>query len=552
MGKVQDTLSKLTGRSEALRDLSNRLSVPACQMPGAESFPVDPAEVSRWLDRHRPFDLPQNIRALTTALQHSNRLKTPPADRQAIMALFEAPVRWAHAILNARHPEFALPASSDATRNFNEIVVLHQEMANGYKLALVDSLQRRSNAERCSPMLASAMRHLSSCCLKHAQAYRCWPANRWLDLHTLYAIAAEQGTASATPQDQQSVQTSYLKLCTIAISQVQRLQPAQIVALDTFLDTASPTPIEAGSGNAGSCYITLAQSDSGPIDATFANPRKEDVLLTFDMTSLLHKLDDLAGDTSEATINRSTQNRLHQIWQGNTRRQLPRASRSQAVAIESGLRNLHAVMAHFTPLSEPLPDNLDDIDINQFLNQTSRQPLPVQNALQTSDYGAQWIVENESKRGLGLRWTGKGRCQMRVGELVGHTYQSHDGLTHWHMGVCRWLESIDTDKLRCGIETISTSAIAVMVHADDSGNPVGEAIMLNHNATATGPAMLLLPVGQFDRRQMINILTSEQLQSVVLAEKINLSNRFDCFGVSPVTVETTTPRVLENEPDLVI
>ena len=208
-------------------------------------------------------------------------------------------------------------------------------------------------------------------------------------------------------------------------------------------------------------------------------------------------------------------------------------------------------MAHYTPLSEPLADNLDNIDINQFLNQTSRQPRPVQNALQTSDYGAQWIVENESKRGLGLRWTGSGRCQMRVGELVGHTYQNHDGLTHWHMGVCRWLESIDSDKLRCGIETISTSAIAVMVHADGSGNSVGEAIMLNHNATATGPAMLLLPVGQFDRQQMINIVTSEQLQSVVLAEKINLSNRFDCFGVSPVTVETT-PRIQETEPDLVV
>ncbi len=553
MGKVQDTLSRLTGRSEAFRTLSKRLSVPSQQTPGSDSFPVDPAQVAHWLDGHRPFDRSQNIRALTTALQHSNRLQTAPEDRLAVMALYEAPVRWALAILTARHPEFALPASSDAVRNFNDIVLFHQEMANGYKLALIDCLQGRVDTDRCSDILNASLRHLSACCLKHLQAYRRWPDNRWLDLHTLYTIAQALGTTEATPNDQPSVRRVYLKLCTLAISQVHRLQPSQMVALDSFLDTASPTLIDPGEPHQaaqGNYYLTLS-ADIGPIPGAFAQTASADIISTFDMTALLGNLDDLANSHSAATLNRSTQNRLHQIWQGNTCRQLPRATRSKTVAIESGLRNLHAVMTHYTPSSEPLAANLDEIDLSQFLDQTSRQPKPVENALSAGEFGAQWVVENDNRRGLGLRWTGQGRCQMRVGEVVGHTYQSHQGLTHWHMGVCRWLGSVN-DELTCGIETISTTAIAVMVQADNGADQLGEAIMLNHDATATGPAMLLLPVGQFDRRQHIHVLTADQFQPVLLAEKINLSNRFDCFGVTQVAVETTPSTTRQTEPDLVV
>jgi hypothetical protein len=550
MGKVQDTLSRLTGRSEALRQRAKRLGAPSQQVPGADSFPVEPAQVALWLDRHRPFDRSQNIRALTTALQHSNRLRTPPEDRLAIMALYEAPVRWALAILNARHPEFALPASSDAIRNFNDIAMLQQEMASGYKLALIDSLQGRIDADRCSDIATAAMRHLSACCLKHLQAYRRWPDNRWLDLHTLYAIADDLGNADAMPNEQTSVRTNYLKLCTLAISQVHRLQPAQMLALDAFLDTASPALINTAEPHdlpQGSCYLTLA-ADTGPMPWAFANANHTDIVAAFDITTLLDRLDDLSHNGS--SINRSTQNRLHQIWQGNARRQLPRATRSKTVAIESGLRNLHAIMDHYTPSSEPFAHSLDEIDLSQFLDQTVRQPKPVENAMTTGDYGAQWIVENDNRRGLGLRWTGQGRCQMRVGELIGHTYQSHQGLTQWHMGVCRWLDSLDDD-LTCGVETISTTAIAVMVLGDNAIDQPGEAIMLNHDATATGPAMLLLPVGQFERQQQVNVLTGDQLQPVLLAEKINLSNRFDCFGVTPVAQEVKTSEQ-QTAPDLVV
>ena len=91
-----------------------------------------------------------------------------------------------------------------------------------------------------------------------------------------------------------------------------------------------------------------------------------------------------------------------------------------------------------------------------------------------------------------------------------------------------------------------------MVQADNGADQLGEAIMLNRDATATGPAMLLLPVGQFDRRQHIHVLAADQFQPVLLAEKINLRNRFDCFGVTQVAVATTPSTTRQTEPDLVV
>lgn len=550
MRKVQDALIKLAGRAADKRPLKPaRLTIPSQQTAGADSFPTSPNQVSAWLDQHRPFDRPRNIQALTSAIQHSNRLINNPADRLQNMSLFEAPAKWALAVLGSRIQARRQPLHTAAANAFSEACKLRTEMAHGYKIVLqATTADVALSDQQRETAIARTIGHLADLCIEHAQSHRQWPEHTWQDLHTLYALAREANCADQSQADNTSITSIYLKLCTLAISDLHRLAPAQMLSLADYLDSWSPTliaPDDPSAALSPTCYLTLLNSDEPPVAARFAKRGTADSVLLFDLQPLLAQLDTLLlpssttrTRTEQALLHRSTLNRLHQIWHGSTRRQLPRTATASDVTLESGLRNLHAVMAHLTPSTEPVASDLNQIDIHHFIDQQNQPDhRPADSAALADEYGSQWIINNNNRRGMGLTWAGGGHCHMQVGDLTGHGYRSHNGKMQWHLGVCRWLHSDSAGTLRCGIESISSCAIAVASAplTDEPGGVTDEAILLNHDSRASGPAMLLLAPARYRIGDTIHLISGNHKNEVTLAEKINLTAAFDCFGVRQQT-----------------
>jgi len=141
MGKMQDTI----------RRINRKARIPTRQAHESSPLPTDPEGIKTWLVAqgfvNKGFastgtkDVAASAKSLMRALQHSNRTINTPAQRLLIMEQYEKPFAAAMQTLDTQYLYFDFPLQSSAEKSFQLAVTLCQEMAYGYKIALVESTQ---------------------------------------------------------------------------------------------------------------------------------------------------------------------------------------------------------------------------------------------------------------------------------------------------------------------------------------------------------------------------------------------------------------------------
>ena len=533
MVKVQDKLSKI-GEHIGLRTPSARiaLQVPEQRSPSAGSFPIVPALVADYLEQLKIVSSESSTTELIRALQHSNRLATTPADRLRIARLFETAVASELTSLNAGFTGVDLPYPAHSATDFDQATTLLRELAASYKIILLDVLRRRGNLHRKHrlPVIFQAIKHLSECGLRFSQSYQPWPDKMWRDLNTLYLCAErEQGIDTILRKGvcPQTIKQLYSQCCLFVACSGTHLSSQDMSQLYRLLGKYSNTvdlTDEKQANNGDTQYCVVLDSAHPPCVARYSRLQPGQQVRFLDLEPVLAILPGAESTRDEDSLTQSTgdfisaensTSQLRNVVGGMVERQHGRSVRQTLLHAESGMKEIHASL---------LP--------------TGTNRLKSANGSK-NNYGTQWIIENRSKSGLGLKWTGNGNCRVNVGELIAHyehTYQDSGVNLSWHIGIVRWIHSDGQDKLRCGLETLANYAAAVTAnHTNGSrSNTSAEALLLNEHPAASRPPMLLVPRHHYRIGEKINIHKADYTRPVKLIENYPVGGNFHCFGYQAI------------------
>ena len=532
MGKVQDTISRIGRRSTTRAHVDIALQVPEQRPATADSFATDPEQVSRYIKNLAARENGASKADLVRALQHSNRLQNTPAARLQIARLFEPAVRRSVTDLTAGFSGVELPYPASAVTDFEHATTLLGEMAASYKVILLDVLRRRGHLPRKHrlPVIYQAMKHLSECGFRFSQSHRPWPEKMWRDLNTLYLCAErEQGVDTILHQGNNpvTIRQLYCQCCAFACCSGAHLPPHYHTRLYRSLGSHSHIVNLTDSAdvhNADTLFSIALDSAHPPCSARFSRYQPGQVVRYFDLGPLFDLLPisetGVEYDGTDTTapgnpaVDHTFVSQIGKVTNAATlRRRHARSVRQTLLHTEAGIKEIHA----------------------------SLHPASGKAALDNADarnYGTQWIIENRSKGGLGLRWTGQGNCRVNVGELIAHCEQanrdSHANL-HWHVGIVRWIRTDGKDELLCGVETIANYAAAAITSKVTSAQAIDtpsvtEALLLNEHPATNRPPMLLVPKDLYRIGEQLELQISYSRRFVKLVENFPLAGNFNCFG----------------------
>ncbi len=533
MVKVQDKISKI-GKRSGLRTTTAdiALQVPEQRAAGAGSFPIDPALVANYLEQLKSVSSESSTTELIRALQHSNRLATAPSDRLQIARLFESAVVSELNNLNAGFTGVDLPYPASSATDFDHATTLLQELAASYKVILLDVLRRRGKLHRKHrlPVIFQAIKHLSECGLRFSQSYQPWPDKMWRDLNTLYLCAErEQGINKILRKGDcpQTIRQLYSQCCLFAACSGTHLSSHDMSQLYRLLGRYSNTvdlTDKKQANDSDTQYCVALDSAHPPSVARFSRLQPGQQVRFLDLEPVLAILpgaegtrdeDPLAQSTGDFASGEPSTSQLRNVVDGMVERQHGRSVRQTLLEAEVGIKEIHASL----------------------LSAGANRLTPANGS--KNDYGTQWIVENRSKGGLGLKWTGKGNCRVNVGELIAHYEHANQDSgfnLSWHVGIVRWIQSDGQDKLRCGVETLANYAAAVTTnHINESrSNTSAKALLLNEHPAASRPSMLLVPGRHYRIGEKINIHSADHSRPVKLIENCPVGGNFQCFGFQSV------------------
>ncbi len=544
MSKVQEAIAKIRSKVRPNNTLSEQLRIPVQQEHESSLFPVEPSEVKSWLIAHGVSNTATSVKTLIRAVQHCNRTVMPPLQRLQTMEHFEKPFSETLQSLDVRYLHLAFPMAQESENAFQLAAVICQEMAYGYKIALVESMRtpgaslRKKHKQQC---VSLALEHLSNLALRHAKIYRPWPNSFWQDTNTLYQIAQVDRTEKinnltvkeSLPQHDNkplSISNQYARLCVLHLLNNNQYQAQQLQGLYTSLSRySSELTLQTTQQGIESETLYCVGMNNPPLLAQFCHYQPSDKLAYFSIDNLVKKLNDYSPVANSQPIKmRSLHNRLE-----------ARAARDKDIEAVTGIKNIHKEI-----LNHPPTDTAESqfTDLRELIAQGGARNTDLRPA-KLGDSASELSIENESKHGYGLKISKANgqipKAAAQVGELIGHSYKSDNGELSWYLGQIRWMISHHDKSHYLGVEHITQHANAVAVYRlqkdKQNENIAIDGLLANYQLVDSRAKMLLLPLHRFKPGETVGYRDSHGFNIVKLIECVERHGNFQCFAIITMT-----------------
>ncbi len=197
---------------------------------------------------------------------------------------------------------------------------------------------------------------------------------------------------------------------------------------------------------------------------------------------------------------------------------------------------------------EPLVENelslQEDIQINAVTRNMQTQEKQYQ--------ADNWLIINESAKGLLINNEDKLKNKAQVGELVSIRRDSSSRSEKWSVGVIRWLKFNQDKNLQMGIETLNPNAAAVGIRSASTPNaPLQRSLMLPELKNLKQPACLIMsPVQWREGHQiMINMLGKDIPATLTkCVQNTGLFAQFQ-FEIKPQEISEEKAQIIEKDDD---
>lgn len=163
-----------------------------------------------------------------------------------------------------------------------------------------------------------------------------------------------------------------------------------------------------------------------------------------------------------------------------------------------------------------------------------------------------WLIVNESIKGLMVNNKDEFHNKAQVGELVSICRQTNGRANKWSIGVIRWLKFNQDKSLQMGIETLNPNGAAVGIRAASTPNaPLQRTLMLPELTNLKQPACLITrPVPWREGHKItINILGKEVPATLTKSiQNTGLFAQFQ-FEINPKSASQEKVKKIEKEQD---
>jgi len=467
--------------SAAQRFLSN--PGPARRAPGKDAVPTVPSGLKMWLEALPMANPGVAARMLFNAVKELNGYHIEPSVRLKLLEMLRAPVRLVTVTLDKQvlNMPFPLPAQK---RQFGEVSRDFQvEMANGYRLALLDVMSGRDSI----PFLKGAMVlgalcksivYLREALLKSYLCYSAVPPLVWLDLHKLARFADQLNLLDKTVEDDFALGRSkatiaefYLAPVLLSLANPYRLSQRELNDLSLALELWSKHAVLKTQRQGEEGFPIQMDADLEPGRTV----REGDVGIVWavETEALARALIDSVVD-GRASLRSKRAEPL--VLDGDF---VQGVAGSYGVSAERGFERLPARHQLQTVIGLDALHYMvaNRMDFQTFTRMTSEGPKEIDarqtasnwtglNADQFRPTVIQARVLDQSLGGYRVMWENADSVRAKVGEVVGlSTGSDDDEDQQWMTGVLRWLRVHADAQIEVGIELISRRVTAVGLRA---------------------------------------------------------------------------------------
>jgi len=568
-----------------------RIKVPEQRKPQKGDFDTRADAVERWVAELPLANAGETARRVYGALYQTNRILLPWKVRYRLLEQLRPPVSFILDSLQGRIRDIPLPLPTKARRIADLARTINEEMALGYKSAMVTMMARSRlfhDRRALTVMTHRTLRYLGRVLLLHYQIYAPHPDNCWLELHRLYRFAAHKRLERTTVTDKEqssgrktTIAAAYTQLLLLALATPYRLRQGEITrvygALEKWSTHTRLLPYDPAANPEEPLFLVALDSDLEPEHLTFARVScSEQPCLLLDTAPLLRVVRERAhtqergrSGRGEPALAPDLLRRLAIAWDVPPQRDHVRRDAEKMVELVFGLSALHHAIHLVTTLHAPpgggshggdglfnhrsrysarvLPSESDTKEDVWELFKPHAAPQPKAEAKEPEQprnsaiRPQQWLVRDESDGGYRLARAGEPTSGVRVGELLG---VRTEGAPEWQIAVIRWVRHAGEAALEVGVQIIGRRGEPAGVLHLEKGEPTGEfqrAIGLPELTQWQQPASLLLPAMLFEKGDELLLRADLSEYHLQLEEMLENTGAFARFRFTILDKPADTP-----------
>lgn len=520
------------------------LSVPVATNSLPKEIETNPKKAKAWVGTLPLTKTIESATSMISMLESLNRGKLGADDRIELIEIYRPVIDVLLDEFEAVYAYSVLPLPQKQLNAFELARRLLTECGFAYKMLVLEKTGKIMlfNAKKNLPLpIYRTLVCLREQMLQSYKTYHPVPAGVWLEAHSLYQYAEEQGLLREGDAEAKStILDIYTEMLLLALADPYRLMYKEVErAVEVlsqnrgFVDILSSTE----GINPQRLFVTALDGDQAPKVLIQGNqPPAGQVLRLIDPTRLVERLSQKLKAAGNANVakSRATHDfsdliaRLIRLWGDPPKRQFRRNPTDSGVALCSGIKSI----AYFAELAANESPEADAEAIREGrtipLLKIPRDPTSQMMGVE------EWRVLNQSANGVRLHHESGGKVGVTVGEAVGVRFVGGRG---WSVGVVRWLTLLEGNALEFGVELISPNANCITIEPT-MGNAAG--------STRIMPALLIAPlVGEsvadtvltlpeiFSDLREFELNDHDEISHVRATTLIERTSRFDLFQFQP-------------------
>jgi len=466
-------------------------------------------------------DLVEELQVINSqVVAFSNRVNALEIYRQAAVQI--------HADLLPHYSNSSLPISKNDMAFSNAAEQMWQELAYGYKAALID-LQNKIinlNIEKSTALIVQrAIYALKEILFIKLLTYRTPPSTLWAEMHQLYFCALQQDAehlvvSEVLPKATESTANKiYIQALLLSLANTHRLSNLDIVKTDAYLTSLSDEADLKGVGfvdSANGVFLVELDSDKPPTSYAKrkATPELETdlLLVTVKLARRIHTHIKLLREgvvpndgslPNNAVIERYEDLLSHLItyFGKSPLRAFTRIKQTDGMELGININDAH----HFIP---KIGHDFKELVVQSASIKPSR-----------------WQVLNSSAGGFALRKFNSSQVAMYIGDIA--AIKNNTSLT-WEVGVVRWANINELNQLDAGFELISPLAKSIYLKKQKSTIRT-KAILLPKLNTLKQISSIIVPRDEYGVDTPLTLFDESESSEIKLTKLVERTVSFERY-----------------------
>lgn len=561
---------------------SLQLNLPEQDLSRLSLGSDNPKKLQVWVNALPPLNLGESARQLYQYLQELNRLKLDFHKRLPLLEIIFPKIEHVCQGLGKHYLNQPLVLPEKARKVAALAQALQGHLANGYKLVATQAqakIHDRDVRQQAALACYRATNALANALLRCYQLYFPLPANLWLEIHQLYALAERhqlldkvlEHTANGTPQ---KAYVGALLLATARPNQLRQQETALIQ--QACMEWSSWVDVHLDQQHEDLFAVELNKDRAPQYGSQLA--AQHDDCRYIDTRQLVQRLS-LRPEVSDINLPRgmsaSLVMHLRQAWGSLAERSFRRIGQDGHLELCMGLATVHYYLAdeqsfhHFMQTGHPQTLGLSGESNNLFLNQHKKNGASAGDDPWSRAYEAGAAIQgdfidfsgikssllqqdddsstpfdshrvmklNASPGGYCLNWPGDTPLQLRAGELIA----LRDGHPEWAVGVIRWVRQLTAGGAEFGVEVMAPRAQpcgARPIRKTGEDANFLRALMLPALQAVGQPITLLLPTVGFQVGQKVELAQNGERSRLLLTRQLSGTASYNLYLFRDAAPET--------------